>query len=212
MFWLNAAPSASAWIRAGMRGEHPETPKPGDPAFTLVRHTIVGNNSTAVDAAAAKARDLGFTKVASRLAVQGEASVAGRGLGSARFAAEHPSAIVWGGETTVTVGPATGRGGRNQEAALAAALEIDVAPNIAIATFATDGVDGPTDAAGAVVTGETCGLARAAGLDPGAALKNHDSYTFFAALDAAYPDRPPHLIRTGPTGTNVNDVAVALVY
>jgi len=142
--------------------------------------------------------------------VRGEAAEAGRRL--ARRAAElgaRPGAIVWGGETTVSVGDARGRGGRNLEMALAAALELEGRPNMAIGTFATDGVDGPTDAAGAIVTGETCRLARGLGLDPAAALARHDSYTFLEALErAGYP----HLIRTGPTGTNVNDVAVGLAY
>ena len=126
-----------------------------------------------------------------------------------KHAAAAPIVLIWGGETTVTLGGAAGRGGRNQEAALVAAVEIDGRPNIAIATFATDGVDGPTDAAGAIATGETCGRARQIGLDPGAVLANHDSHTFFDGLERA---GFPHLIRTGPTGTNVNDIALALVY
>jgi glycerate 2-kinase len=108
-----------------------------------------------------------------------------------------------GGETTVTVRGA-GKGGRNQEAALAAAFVIEGRPNVVISTFATDGVDGPTDAAGATVTGDTLARARALGLDPQKYLDDNDSYSFFSALG--------DLVTTGPTGTNVNDLMFELVY
>ena len=108
-----------------------------------------------------------------------------------------------GGESTVTVRGA-GRGGRNQEAALAAAQVLDSLPNTAIATIATDGVDGPTDAAGALVTGDTLRRARALGLDVQRALAENDSYPCLEALGA--------LLFTGPTGTNVGDLLVGLVY
>jgi len=111
--------------------------------------------------------------------------------------------LILGGESTVTV-RGSGHGGRNQEVALAAALTIAGLPKIVIATFATDGVDGPTDAAGAIVTGETVARAQALGLDPQKYLDENDSYTFFAALG--------DLIVTGPTGTNVNDLMFGLVY
>ncbi len=108
-----------------------------------------------------------------------------------------------GGETTVTVSGG-GRGGRNQELTLAAAIALDGAEGIAVVSFATDGIDGPTDAAGAIATGQTCARARALGLDPQAYLDDNDSYTFFEQVGG--------LIRIGPTGTNVNDVMFALVY
>jgi hydroxypyruvate reductase len=111
--------------------------------------------------------------------------------------------LIVGGESTVTV-HGTGSGGRNQEVALAAALTMAGLKNIAIATFATDGVDGPTDAAGAMVTGDTVSRARALGLDPHQYLENNDAYSFFAALG--------DLVLTGPTGTNVNDLFFGLVY
>ncbi|MGB4678437.1 MAG: MOFRL family protein, partial [Aggregatilineales bacterium] len=114
-----------------------------------------------------------------------------------------PAILILGGETTVTV-RGDGRGGRNQELALAAALALDGAAGIAVTSFATDGVDGPTDAAGAIVTGETVRRAREMGLDARNFLQRNDSYTFF--------ERVGGLIRLGPTGTNVNDVALALVY
>ena len=96
-----------------------------------------------------------------------------------------------------------GKGGRNQELALAAALVLDGEPGVAFASFGTDGVDGPTDAAGGLVDGNTARLGRAAGLDPLGALHDNDAYTFLSAAGA--------LLLTGPTGTNVNDVVIALV-
>ena len=109
---------------------------------------------------------------------------------------------MWGGETTVTV-RGVGKGGRNQELALAAALALEGWPDVLLMALATDGTDGPTDAAGTIITGETTTRARAQGLDPWAALKANDSYPFFDALG--------DLIRTGPTGTNVNDLLFILV-
>ncbi len=114
-----------------------------------------------------------------------------------------PRASIYGGETTVRV-TGDGLGGRNQELALAAAIELDGQPGIALMAYATDGVDGPTDAAGAIVDGQTCARMRANGMDPQVALTDHDSYH---ALDAA-----GCLIRSGPTGTNLNDVAIVLEY
>jgi hydroxypyruvate reductase len=113
-----------------------------------------------------------------------------------------PACLVWGGETTVTI-RGEGKGGRNQELALAAALALDGWPDLLLMALATDGTDGPTDAAGAVVTGETMARARGLGLDARAALHVNDSYRFFDALG--------DLIRTGPTGTNVNDLLFILV-
>ena len=142
-----------------------------------------------------------------------------------------PAAIIWGGETTVRVGGVARRadgeeagrgllapvpynlspsGGRNQELALAAAIALDGRPDIAVLTFATDGIDGPTDAAGVLVSGATLTQTQMLGLDGRAALADHDSHTFFARLEAG--GHPVTLYRTGPTGTNVNDIAVALVY
>jgi hydroxypyruvate reductase len=103
-----------------------------------------------------------------------------------------------------------GRGGRNQELALAAALALEGAQNVALATFASDGEDGTTPAAGAVITGETAPRARALGLHPRAALENNDSYGFFNALFLA--GEPDPLLRPGPTGTNVNDLVFILRY
>lgn len=111
---------------------------------------------------------------------------------------------VAGGETTVTVGRAAGRGGRNQELALAGAIILAGKDDVVLATLATDGVDGPTDASGAIVTGQTCATARTLGADPAAFLARHDSYSFF--------DKVGKHLKLGPTGTNVNDLALVLAY
>jgi hydroxypyruvate reductase len=202
------SPAITALLEAGNRGQYSETPKPGDPIFRRVNPTVLASNGTAVDAAEATLRRQGFVVVEAKSDVQGEAAAVGTAL--AREASQLArssrarAAIIWGGETTVTVGDATGRGGRNQELALAAAIGIEGQTRAAIATFATDGVDGPTDAAGAIVTGDTCARARSCGFDPHECLANHDSYTLLDRLGA--------LIRTGPTGTNVNDLAIALLF
>lgn len=204
----SASPAITAYLRAGARGEHPETPKPGESVFDRVTTRIIADNNTVVDAAAAEAARIGFRVQPPIRTMQGEAGRAGEMLASrvreCRVAADRPGAIVLGGETTVNVGEARGVGGRNLELALAAAVALDGEEGVVVATFATDGVDGPTDAAGAAVTGESVGAGRAAGMDAGDYLARHDSH--------AYLDRLGALIRTGPTGTTVNDIAVALVY
>jgi len=185
-----------------------ETPKPGDPAFARVEHVIIGSNRLAALAALERARALGYRSLLLGTYLEGEAREVGRVAAAlAKGVLAHgdplgpPACLVWGGETTVTV-RGTGRGGRNQELALGAALALDGWQGVLVMALATDGSDGPTDAAGAIATGETLARARALGLDPHAALAENDSYTFFAALD--------DLLRTGPTGTNVNDLLFIL--
>ena len=195
--------------RYGNRGvEFQETPKPGDPAFERVQHVIVGSNRLAALAAVERARQLGFNALLLSTYVEGEArEVAKVAAALAKGVRAHgdpvppPACVVWGGETTVTI-HGEGKGGRNQELALAAALELSGWPDVLVMALATDGTDGPTDAAGAVASGETVASARALGLDPLAALAANDSYRFFDALG--------DLIRTGPTGTNVNDLLFIL--
>jgi len=185
----------------GDEGTVDETPKPHDPVFDRVRHQIIANNAAATEAAAASLRAAGYQVVELRTGVTGEAAEVGRAL-AARVRNLHPNqAVVWGGETTVTVGEAPGTGGRNQELALAAAIELDGHLG-AVMSLATDGVDGPTDAAGGVIDGRTAALIRAAGLDPAAALARHDSLPALKAGSA--------LLELGPTGTNVNDVMVGM--
>ncbi len=176
-----------------------------------VENRLIGSNRLAGEAAVAAARELGFQATFVADDWQGEARQVGERF--ARLVAQaagedigpsaRPTCFVAGGEATVTV-RGNGTGGRNQEAALAAARVIAGQRNVAIATFATDGVDGPTGAAGALATGDTVGRARALGLEPRRYLEDNDTYSFFAALD--------DLIVTGPTGTNVNDLMFGLVY
>jgi hydroxypyruvate reductase len=203
-----AAQVMEPFLADGMRGRHQETPKPGDPRLSRSRAMLVGSNSLAVNTAADELAQQRWTIATKRFGVTGEASTVGVEIAHWTREAIPQTALVFGGETTVNVDKRSGRGGRNQEAALAAAIELEGRDGVAVATFATDGIDGPTDAAGAIVTGETCRQARSIGLDPKEFLAAHDSFTFFEKLDRA---GFPHLIKTGPTGTNVNDVAVALV-
>lgn len=202
------APSVTARFVNGVRGEVAETLKPGDPVFDQTRARVIASNQTMLDAVAEEAARMGFAVVERRGGVEGEASEIGRDLG-ARAAALHaiakgPSAILLGGETTVSVGHAPGLGGRNQELAAAAAQAIAGRPGVAVLTLATDGVDGPTDAAGAVVSGETQPASTALGVSLAAAIEGHDTHPLLDRLGA--------LIRTGPTGVNVIDLAAALVY
>lgn len=197
-----------AALRRGAAGEIPETPKPGDPAFRRAHVTVVADNATAARAALTKARRLGFHARLLSTYMEGEAREVGLALaGIARQIAEsgdpvrRPACLVAGGETTVTI-RGTGRGGRNQELALAAARALHGIPGTLVVSFATDGTDGPTDAAGAVADGTTLSRARALGLDPAAHLANNDAYPFFDALG--------DLIRTGPTNTNVTDLMLIL--
>ena len=193
-------------LEAGVREGSAETPKPGDTVFDRVSSRVVGNNALAVDAAASAAARLGFRVVEARSGVTGEASELGRVLACrlAQLPEGTPAVVVLGGETTVRVGDAHGRGGPCTELVLAGAIEIAGQSSVAIGAFATDGVDGPTDAAGAWATPTTCDAARSAGLDPAKSLIGHDSGSFF--------ERVGGLIRIGPTGTNVNDVMIGLHY
>jgi len=196
--------------KGGIRGGvFHETPKPGDPAFERAQHVVVGSNRLAALAAVEKARTMGLNALLLSTYVEGEArEVAKVAAALAKGVHAHgdplppPACLVWGGETTVTI-RGEGKGGRNQELALAAALALEGWPGILVMALATDGTDGPTDAAGAIATGETVARARALGLDPRAALEANDSYPFFDALS--------DLLRTGPTGTNVNDLLFILV-
>jgi glycerate 2-kinase len=200
--------SVTRFLEDGVAGKHPETPKPGDAVFLAVRTTIVGNNTTVTNGAKVAAELIGLSTEVLPRKMTGEAAAEGAAFAGA-LPPQGPACLIAGGETTVDVGGAHGRGGRNQELALAAAIAIDGREGAVVASFATDGVDGPTDAAGAMVTGRTCRIARQHGLDPRRALADHDSFGFFEALEAA---GERCLIRTGPTGTNLNDVTIGLVF
>lgn len=197
-------------IESGLSGHVPETPKPGDPIFAAVRHAVVASGRHAARAAAAAARRLGLSAQILTTRVEGEARELGRLLGAlARGLHEgdaglhRPACWVLSGETTVLLGPGEpGRGGRNHEAALGAALALAGCPDVLVACVGTDGVDGNSDAAGALADGTSLARAGERGLDPLASLAAHDAHTLLAALG--------DVIRTGPTLTNVGDLALIL--
>lgn len=205
-----AAPaSVRERIERGIAGEIPETPKSGDPSLSRTQNVVVGSNILAVNAAAAKARELGFRTLVLSTFIEGETrDVARMHAAIARQArlygqpARAPACIISGGETTVTI-RGNGKGGRNQEFALAAAIDMAGLENVLILSGGTDGNDGPTDAAGAMADGQTCDRGAKLGLDARKYLANNDAYNFFQPLG--------DLLITGPTNTNVMDVRLILV-
>ncbi|MCF7853195.1 MAG: DUF4147 domain-containing protein [Candidatus Pacebacteria bacterium] len=204
--WEQVSDAVRQVIQAGMRGTRSETPKPGDPVFEKVYRVLCGNNELAKAFAAKEAEKRGYKVDVLKEPVAGEARVAARSLcGDAiekiRGSGER-TCMISGGETTVSLGEHYGKGGRNQELALAAALEISGQPGLTVLSAGTDGTDGPTDAAGAMVDGKTVSRACDAGLNPETALLEHDAYPFFASLN--------DLVITGPTKTNVMDLQIIL--
>jgi glycerate 2-kinase len=175
-------------------------------AFDDVRVRIIGGNDVAVSGAAAAAEQLGYRVRRATGHVTGFARDAGATLAAEALELQRkeplPTCIVAGGETTVAV-RGGGRGGRNQEIVLAACIALDGASGITVGSIGTDGIDGPTDAAGAVADESTLEQALAQGIDARRALEQNDSHTFFCATGG--------VIRIGPTGTNVNDVQIALI-
>jgi len=198
----------TARLRQGIAGVLADTPKPGDASFAAVTTVIAAGNRNALEAAALAAHARGLQTCLVEEQVLGEAREAGKRW--AELALGHRKklrrgeriCLLSGGETTVRV-TGKGKGGRNQELALAFALAIEGVPGIGLLSAGTDGIDGPTDAAGAVVDGGTLAAARAAGLDPAASLANNDAYPLL--------DRCGALLRTGATGTNVMDLQLALI-
>ena len=198
-----------ARLEAGIAGEIPDTPKHGDPLFARVENLIVGSNELAVEAAVAAARKLGYRTLVLSTLIEGEtryvarmhAAIAREVVRSAR-PLRPPACIISGGETTVTI-RGGGLGGRNQEFALAAAIDVDGLEGVLFLSGGTDGTDGPTDAAGAISDGATLARARALGMDAKDYLARNDSYRFF--------DRLGDLVKTGPTRTNVMDVRLAMI-
>ncbi len=200
-------------LRQGAQGRAPETPKPGDTVFDRVKTLLIGTNRRALAAGEARAKELGYASMVLTSRLTGEAREAalfilgiGKDIASAGFPLKRPACVLLGGETTVTL-RGNGRGGRNQELALAflAALKRSPAHGRGLLLFsvATDGSDGPTDAAGAFASSGLLERARLAGLEPEPYLSNNDSYGFF--------NRCGGLIRTGPTRTNVCDIHILLV-
>jgi glycerate 2-kinase len=201
-------PTIAQRLQDGLAGRVPDTPKPGDPIFDRAQNVVVASNAHAVQAAVDQARRDGLNTLLLSTFIEGEAREVAKvfaGIGRELCRSDHPirrpAAIIAGGETTVTV-RGQGRGGRNQEFALSAAISLAGAENVTILAFATDGSDGPTDAAGAIVDGTTVKRACAAGIDPHSALVDNDSYAFFHRLG--------DLIITGPTNTNVDDLYVII--
>ena len=197
----------------GAQGNIPETPKAGDPVFRNTVNIILGNNTLAVSAACATAQRLGYDARILSTTLAGEASEAGsyfaqlaKVIDSGKSGIAKPAAIIAGGETTVTI-RGKGKGGRNQELALAFAIELHrIYPgssNIFFLSAGTDGSDGPTDAAGAFVTPALMEKMKAISAQAEACLKENDSYHFFRNTG--------DLFKTGPTYTNVCDIQILMV-
>jgi hydroxypyruvate reductase len=199
-------PRIRSQILAGIHGEIQETIKPSAPILNKVSNYIVGNNSDAVSSALATAKLFGFDTRVLTNSFQGEASKVGKFLSeeainmlSPLSSMTRPACLISGGESTVTI-RGTGKGGRNQELALGATKSLSGSDQLILASLATDGGDGPTDAAGAVTTHETYSRGLVMGLDPDDYLRMNDSYHYFEFFG--------DLIKTGPTLTNVNDLVV----
>jgi len=202
-------PTVIRRLQAGVRGGVEETPKPGDRIFSSCQNLVVGDNRLAVEAARAKAISLGYNTLVLSTQIEGEAREVARVYAalakevlSSGNPISSPACLIGGGETTVTVKGA-GKGGRNQELVLAAAVQIDGLRDVVILSGGTDGTDGPTDAAGAVADGQTVRRAKQMGLSASDCLRENDSYQFFRSLG--------DLLMTGPTGTNVMDIQIVLV-
>ena len=208
-YGLNTSGAVLERLEKGIRGEISETPKRGDAMFERVNNHIVANNQLLVEAATAKAQNLGFATIVLSSQIEGEASAVGqmfasiaREIGSSGNPICPPACILGAGETTVTV-RGDGRGGRNQEMALAWAIKMQTWKKPAcFASIATDGTDGPTDAAGGLVDPLTCLRSIEMNYDPIKFLRSNDSYTFLKAVR--------DLIITGPTQTNLMDLQILL--
>jgi glycerate 2-kinase len=196
-------------LERGARGESPESPKDKDPAFQRTQNVVVGSNAQALSAAREKAKQLGYNPLILSSFVEGETrEVARVHTAIAKEVLQYgnpvprPACIISGGETTVTM-RGNGKGGRNQEFALASALEMEGLEGVLVLSGGTDGTDGPTDAAGAVVSGQTVDRGRQLGLEAEVHLENNNAYPFFHPLG--------DLIMTGPTLTNVMDLRLVMV-
>jgi hydroxypyruvate reductase len=184
-----------------------ETAKSTDPIFDLAQNHLVGSNVLALQVARSQLERVGIRAKIIASNMQGEAREVGPQMAT-RLRAElkntpRPFCLLAGGETTVTI-KGNGRGGRNQELALSAVGELAGLNDVMLVSIATDGEDGPTDAAGAVVTGETAQKAKLLGLDAAGYLSSNDAHSFFEKLD--------DLIKTGPSGTNVNDLVLCFAF
>lgn len=197
-------------LEQGVNLRIPETPKPGDRIFRKLRNQLVGSNRLSLEAAQAKAKELGFRALLLSTSLDGEASEAAktfaaiaREVRASGNPAKAPVALLAGGETTVALSNHHGLGGRNQEMALAVAIGIEKLERVVFLAAGTDGTDGPTEAAGAFATGTTLRRAAEIEFDAHEFLERNDSYHFFKPLN--------DLLITGPTGTNVMDLYLMLV-
>lgn len=193
-------------LKSGKAGLIPETPKKGDQIFKNVENIIIGSSNTLIENSKRRSEILGFSTKVVTTRLTGEARDAGKWLG--RIVKEEISkksknlVLISGGETTVRVN-GNGVGGRNMELALSFAMEIEGLKGVSLLSAGTDGTDGPTDAAGAIVNGETIKIAREKGINPEEHLNNNDSYNFFK--------KTGELFITGPTGTNVMDIQIIMI-
>lgn len=201
--------AVTAHIRNGQAGKNPETPKPGARIFEKTHQIIIADNATALAAAKTAAESLGYRSLILSSMIEGDTRAAAHLHGAIAKEIQitgnplpAPACVLSGGETTVKI-KGNGKGGRNQEFALTAAIDIRHEKNMVLLSAGTDGTDGPTDAAGAIVDTETIQNARAMGLNPEEFLENNDSYHFFK--------KTGDLLVTGPTGTNVMDLRVVMV-
>jgi hydroxypyruvate reductase len=197
-------------IDAGIQQHIADTPKIGDKIFDQKKSFVIGDNYLAAKRACQVAQAMGFNSLLLTTYLQGEAKEAakfivsiGLEIKSSNTPIAPPACVILGGETTVTLTETNGVGGRNQELALSAAIELDGIPNITLASFATDGSDGPTTGAGGIVDGTTADRGREKGLQIDDYLQRHDAYHFLQAVG--------DLIETGPTLTNVNDLILLIV-
>lgn len=194
------------YLRKGIEGRIPDTPKPGDAGLRHTTTHIIASNKIALEAAAVKAGELGYEVVLKKELVEDDTEKAAGTLvhESLAYAGKRPACILWGGETTLKV-TGTGMGGRNQHFVLSALDQLlkNSSKNITILSGGTDGTDGPTDATGAIIDNETNLKAQAKFQELSASLQNHDAYNFLKPLDS--------LIITGPTQTNVMDIMISIV-
>ena len=199
--WMSLPSSVQNIIEEGIKGKIPETPKKNNPVFNDVFNFIVANNEIACNAAKEKAEELGYKTMLLTTSLDGEAKDIGKYLAekATNYLTEGKKVVfIAGGETTVTI-KGNGRGGRNQEMVLASIEEL-ADKNIVLSSFATDGIDGMSDAAGAIADAYTMLRSREKDLDPKKFLEDNNSYEFFKNLD--------DLFLTGPTGTNVMDIQI----
>lgn len=207
--WDEIPGSVRNYLEKGIDGEIPETPKEDDEIFSKTVNLIVGNNTQAVLAAKQKAEELGYHSLILSSFIEGETkdvarvhAALAREIVNTGHPVTSPACVISGGETTVTL-RGNGKGGRNQEFVLSAAIDIDGLDSVVIFSAGTDGTDGPTVAAGAICDGETVRRAAELGMNATEYLRENNSYPFFQKLD--------DLIVTGPTNTNVMDLRLVLV-